>query len=128
MGFSIAIFRTTPPSMAGTAGAMFNCALQLGSAVGLAAATSIETSVEAKNGGFGEYHGGAAVFWFFVGVIFVQAIAVIIFYRTSALATAGVDGSVDFTKDSDMPAIGKEPKLIEIDLGMPWTLAIGNSL
>lgn len=87
--------------MAGTVGAMFNGALQLGSAIGLAVATSIETSVEAKNGGFSEYHGRSAVFWFLVGVIFVQAIAVIVFYRTSTEPDSEVNGSMDFTKDND---------------------------
>ena len=94
--------------MAGTVGAMFNCALQLGSAIGLAAVTSIETSVEADNGGFGAYHGRAAVFWFLVGVIFVQGIAVIVFYRRGAFATSGTNSSVGFTEDSEMPTIRKE--------------------
>ncbi|KAG8766136.1 hypothetical protein FRC16_007762, partial [Serendipita sp. 398] len=46
---SIAIFHYTPPSVAGTVGAVFNCALQLGSAVGLAAVSSITTSVDEKS-------------------------------------------------------------------------------
>ena len=87
---------------------MFNCALQLGSAIGLAAVTSIETSVEADNGGFGAYHGRAAVFWFLVGVIFVQGIAVIVFYRRGAFVTSGINSSVGFTEDSEMPTIRKE--------------------
>ncbi|KAJ8592752.1 MFS general substrate transporter [Rhizopogon salebrosus TDB-379] len=44
---NIAIFKAAPPSMAGTVGAIYNGALQCGSAVGLSAITSIETSVEA---------------------------------------------------------------------------------
>ncbi|KAG8812525.1 hypothetical protein FRC18_002899 [Serendipita sp. 400] len=40
---SIALFAYTPPSVAGTVGAVFTCALQLGSAVGLAAVLSITT-------------------------------------------------------------------------------------
>lgn len=50
--------------MAGTVGAIFNGALQLGSAVGLSVVTSIQTSVEKKHGGPTSYSGRAAVFWF----------------------------------------------------------------
>jgi hypothetical protein len=54
--------------MAGTVGAIFNGALQCGSAVGLSFITSIETSVEASCGGPQEYTGRAAVFWFLLGL------------------------------------------------------------
>jgi len=67
--------------MAGTIGAMFNGALQLGSAVGIAAVTSIEASVEQSHGGFYQYHGRAAAFWFLLGVLAVQTIGVLVFYR-----------------------------------------------
>ncbi|KAG2354680.1 major facilitator superfamily domain-containing protein [Suillus spraguei] len=59
---NIAIFQAAPSSMSGTVGAMFNGALQFGSAIGLAAITSIETSVEATHGGSHEYAGRAASF------------------------------------------------------------------
>ncbi|KZP08424.1 MFS general substrate transporter [Athelia psychrophila] len=78
---NIAIFKATPPAVAGTIGAIFNGALQLGSAIGLAACSSIETSVEATHGGFDKYYGRAAVFYFFMGVIGVQALGVLVFYR-----------------------------------------------
>lgn len=116
--------------MAGTVGAMFNGALQLGSAIGLAAATSIETSVEANNGGFSEYHGRAAVFWFLVGALLVQAIAVIVFYRTDAGITSEVNGSVDFTKDNDSIKYANQrdkvadigTKSIEVDTLPYWAM------
>ncbi|KAG1841900.1 major facilitator superfamily domain-containing protein [Suillus subalutaceus] len=44
---NIAIFQAAPSSMVGTVGAIFNGALQFGSAIGLAGVSSIETSVEA---------------------------------------------------------------------------------
>ncbi|KAG2065909.1 hypothetical protein BDR04DRAFT_1059992, partial [Suillus decipiens] len=47
----IAVFQSTPLSMASTVGAIFTGALQFGSAIGLAGVTSIETSVEAIHGG-----------------------------------------------------------------------------
>ena len=67
--------------MAGTIGAMFNCALQLGSSIGLAALTSIQTSVEKTKGGFYKYHGRAAGFCFLLGVLVLQTIGILMFYR-----------------------------------------------
>ena len=70
--------------MAGTVGAMFNGALQLGSAIGLAAVTSIETSVEKVHGGFYEYNGRAAVFWFLLSIFAVQMVGVLVFHRNQS--------------------------------------------
>ncbi|KAI6010694.1 major facilitator superfamily domain-containing protein [Pisolithus orientalis] len=69
---NLSIFQTAPVSMSGTVGAMFNGALQIGSAVGLSAVTSIESAIEARNGGATGYHGRAAAFWFLLGVIVVE--------------------------------------------------------
>ncbi|KAG1748162.1 major facilitator superfamily domain-containing protein [Suillus lakei] len=80
---NIAIFQAAPSSMAGTVGAIFNGALQFGSAIGLAGASSIETSVEAIHGGSREYGGRAATFWFLFGVVSLQFISVSIFYDRS---------------------------------------------
>ena len=86
MGFrlvilSVTIFQTAPTSMAGVIGAMFYVALQLGSSVGLAAAISIETSVEVGNGGPTKYEGRAAALWFVLGTVAIEAIAVLLFYH-----------------------------------------------
>ncbi len=70
--------------MAGTVGAIFNGALQLGSAVGLAVVTSIQTSVETKHGGPTSYSGRAAVFWFVLVVVCAEAISLLVFYRVEA--------------------------------------------
>lgn len=70
--------------MAGTIGAIFNGALQLGSAVGIAAVSSIETSVEEKNGDPKGYAGRAAAFWFLLGIIGVEIISLLVFYRVEA--------------------------------------------
>ncbi|KAG1782220.1 major facilitator superfamily domain-containing protein [Suillus placidus] len=80
---NIAIFQAAPSSMAGTVGAIFNGALQFGSAIGLAGASSIETSVEAIHGGSHEYGGRAATFWFLFAVVSIQFISVSIFYDRS---------------------------------------------
>ena len=67
--------------MAGTVGAIFNGALQFGSAIGLAAFNSIQTSVEASHGGAREYHGRAAAFWFLLGVVLIEVLSVSYFYQ-----------------------------------------------
>ncbi|KAH7923213.1 MFS general substrate transporter [Leucogyrophana mollusca] len=78
---NIAIFQAAPSSMAGTVGAVFNGALQFGSAIGLAAISSIETSVEATHGGPDEYAGRAAAFWFILGLVCLEFISVFWFYQ-----------------------------------------------
>ncbi|KAG8811941.1 hypothetical protein FRC19_003486 [Serendipita sp. 401] len=103
-GSSIAIFHYTPPSVAGTVGAVFTCALQLGTAVGLAAVSSITASVdensrleiplvefprrpnEITNKLWKEaYKGRAASFWFLLGILVVDAAAVLVFFKTDTL-------------------------------------------
>ncbi|OSD00393.1 MFS general substrate transporter [Trametes coccinea BRFM310] len=80
---NIAIFRTTPASMAGTVGAIFNGALQLGSAVGISAVGSIESSVEATHGGPQSYAGRQAAFWFLLAIVGVELLSMLVFYRRS---------------------------------------------
>ncbi|KAH7915495.1 major facilitator superfamily domain-containing protein [Hygrophoropsis aurantiaca] len=79
---NIAIFQAAPSSMAGTVGAVFNGALQFGSAIGLAAISSIETSVEATHGGPEEYAGRAAAFWFILAIVCLEALSIFWFYQT----------------------------------------------
>lgn len=85
MQTNIAIFRTAPPSMAGTVGAIFNSALQVGSAVGLAIVTSIQTSVDEKvdhsNSIKDMFKGRAASFWFLLGLAVLELLSVTIFYH-----------------------------------------------
>lgn len=89
--------------MAGTVGAMFNGALQLGSAIGMAAVTSIETSVERVHGGFYEYNGRAAAFWFLLGVLALQATAVSVFYRIpKSVSHNDIAEGREATPESDM--------------------------
>ena len=78
---NIAIFRTSPASMAGTVGAIFNGALQLGSAVGIAAVDSLQASVQEQQPGK-PYAGQRAAFWFLLGVVGVEVLAMAVFYRT----------------------------------------------
>jgi hypothetical protein len=95
---NIAIFRATPPSMAGTVGAMFNCGLQLGSAVGLAAVSSIQASVQDRNGGPSNYEGQSAGFWFMLCCISIAALAILVFYRTDTTKVCVKGAVVDDEK------------------------------
>jgi MFS family permease len=105
---NVAIFAVTPPEMAGTIGACFNCALQLGGAVGIAIATSIQSSVEAhKAAGFASYDGRRAAFWFSAAVAAVEAISIIVFFHPEKKATevepeAGMPEKKRVTDQSDM--------------------------
>ena len=74
--------------MAGTIGAIFNGALQLGSALGISIVGSIEVSVEATHGGPTSYAGRAAAFWFLLGVVGVELVSMLVFYRISREAAA----------------------------------------
>ena len=81
---SVAIFNWTPPSMAGTVGAILNSSLQLGSALGTAIATTIQQGVEAKQKGTdfrSRYAGCAAAFTFYAVLTVVAAIMTLIFYK-----------------------------------------------
>ena len=86
---SVAMFRNTPPEIAGTIGAIFNSALQLGSAVGLSIITTIQVSVDNKAPKPGHtknpYAGRAAAFWFLLAVMAIEALAVLFLYRKTAL-------------------------------------------
>ncbi|KIM27007.1 hypothetical protein M408DRAFT_72095 [Serendipita vermifera MAFF 305830] len=103
---SIALFSYTPPSVAGTVGAVFNCALQLGSAVGLAAVASITTSLDSQysfNPPITEwsrnldhitpsmwkeaYTGRAASYWFALGILTVATLAAIVFLKVDKKET-----------------------------------------
>jgi hypothetical protein len=100
---SIAIFRTAPPSMAGVVGALFNAALQLGSAVGISASTSIQTSVEASShDGFEGFSGRRAAFWFLFGIVVLEIVCVSVFYRTEKPVLADQEGE------------GQDPEKIDV--------------
>jgi MFS family permease len=97
---SIAIFSYTPPHVAGTVGAVFNSALQLGSAVGLAAVSGITTSIDAKTTfeppitrwsqqldqitsemWKEAFKGRASAYWFLLGILLFVTIAVVVFFK-----------------------------------------------
>ncbi|OAX36154.1 hypothetical protein K503DRAFT_772775 [Rhizopogon vinicolor AM-OR11-026] len=103
--------------MSGTVGAIFNGALECGTAVGIAAVTSIETSVEATHGGPQEYAGRAAAFWFLFGITTLEFISVSIFYdrSTDHKPQPTHDKPMDLAQHS-MPS---KEKLDNIDVTLP---------
>ncbi|GBE80918.1 major facilitator superfamily domain-containing protein [Sparassis latifolia] len=108
---SIAIFETTPATMAGIAGALFNCGIELGAAVGLAADTSIESSVEKSHGGFYEFYGRRATFWWQVATLGVSALAVLVFYRADAKAPPPSEAEREYVARSSTEKRGVESEV-----------------
>lgn len=101
---SIAIFRSTPPEIAGTVGAIFNSALVLGSAIGISVISSIESNVEARKGGPTIFDGRAAGLWFLLGIVVVEMLGVVSFFREDQLLEKG---SADGTPSSKTEAVEK---------------------
>ncbi|EUC54872.1 MFS general substrate transporter [Rhizoctonia solani AG-3 Rhs1AP] len=84
---SINIFHTTPARYAGTVGAVFNSALQLGSAIGTSATTSIQASVDMQNvgkEGLTGFEGRSAALWFLLAWVGLEMIGVAVFFQRSA--------------------------------------------
>ncbi|KZT34695.1 MFS general substrate transporter [Sistotremastrum suecicum HHB10207 ss-3] len=82
---NIAIFRVAPPHMAGTIGAIFNSALQVGAAVGISIVTSIESNIEKKTeGGAQTFKGRSAALWFVFTVVALELIAFVLFFKEAA--------------------------------------------
>ncbi|TFK61364.1 MFS general substrate transporter [Pluteus cervinus] len=113
---NIALFAVTPPHLAGTVGAIFNCALQLSTAVGSAAITSIQTSVQESHGGPTGYQGRAAGFWFLTACVAIETVALVVFWKNPPQAVSKepeekTDGTVDQVND------GAEKKAVEAEGG-----------
>ncbi|RDX44326.1 MFS general substrate transporter [Lentinus brumalis] len=114
---NIAMCRTSPPSMAGTVGAIFNGALQLGSAVGVSAVGSIEASVDATHGSQ-SYAGRAAAFWFLLAVVGVEFVCMLAFYRISKEeAVVVADQPEKETRSEDVTMETREQKKEKIVRG-----------
>lgn len=114
---NIAIFRNAPPRIAGTVGAVFNAALQLGGAIGVAVFTSIQTSVDKKKshglsetGVYTGYSGRAAAWWFIVALVVLTTVAIAVFYKPeNELVDDIVKEQVDAkaAQESDLEAAAK---------------------
>lgn len=119
--------------MAGTVGAIFNSALQFGSAIGLAAMSSIQSSVEATHGGPHEYAGRAATFWFLTGIVALPFVSMLIFYNRSTdhgpqaehveptyPAQLGTDSEETLDNANIIVTVLATPKLPALDLGIKF--------
>lgn len=70
--------------MAGTIGAIFSGASRLGTVVGLAMASAIQTSVEVKHGGPTNFAGRAASFWFLLALACLAVVSLLVFHQNRA--------------------------------------------
>jgi hypothetical protein len=80
---NIVIFQGTPSNSAGTVGAVFNAAIQLGGAISISAFIALQTSVDSSSdlkGGNG-YQGCAAGWWYIFSLQVVAALCVGVFYK-----------------------------------------------
>jgi hypothetical protein len=115
---SIAFFQTTPPEVAGIVGAIFNSALQIGCALGIACFTSIQTSIDKKspNKQHG-FAGRATAFWFLLGVVTLVGVCSAVFYQT----VPGVGVPAAALKDDLEKVVDGKPsdegKVIEVENG-----------
>ncbi|KAG8715679.1 hypothetical protein FRC09_016423 [Ceratobasidium sp. 395] len=106
---NISIFQTTPPEYAGTVGAVFNSALQLGGAIGSSATTSIQASIDervVRDGTFDGTHfqGRAASLWFLLAWVGIVTIGVAVFYRVGKAPAGDVEGKgVDEKQADELP-------------------------
>ena len=89
--------------MAGTVGAIFNAALNMGSAIGIAAVDSVETSVDKQNPGATgalAYKGCTGGFYLLLGIVCLEILSVSVFYRNKREAS-DVDGDEDDNESGD---------------------------
>lgn len=78
--------------MAGTIGAIFNSALQVGAAVGISIVTSIESNIEKKTeGGAMTFKGRSAALWFVFTVVALELIAFVFFFKEAAIKIEEVE-------------------------------------
>jgi len=107
---NISVFKSTPASQSGVVGAILNSAFQLGSAVGAAATTAIQTNVDSKQPDPStSYKGRQAAFWFLLGVIVVEVIAFLIFFKEPSVPAGGDSGPDLNSKSIDQSGL-ESPK------------------
>jgi hypothetical protein len=116
LAVSIAIFRSTPVSMAGTVGAIFNGGLELGMAIGYAACESVQVAVDATEArkaheqgrDVDSYTGRRAAFQLMLGLAALQVSVVTIFMKTvkstepASTTSEGTSKHVETTDEKDV--------------------------
>ncbi|KAJ3878286.1 major facilitator superfamily domain-containing protein [Lentinula edodes] len=93
---NIALLAATPPAASGIVSAIFNVALQTGSAIGLAITTSIQTSIEESSihGGPDGFEGRAAGLAFLATFIGIMTILFLFFAKCQVMTVNGTDETV----------------------------------
>lgn len=79
---------TTPQDLAGTVGAIFNTALQIGSAIGVATISSLQSNIDERDPGPFFYNGRAAGFWLLLGYSVVPTLLLAWFYDRNPTSTS----------------------------------------
>ncbi|KAI0043880.1 MFS general substrate transporter [Auriscalpium vulgare] len=108
---NIAIFMNTPPEIAGTVGAMFNAALQIGLGLGLAVITTIQTEIDQKRVDQGKpvgYHGIADGYWFVLAVLVTEAVALLIWYKIEKPKVADAEAPADVKETESQGTVAEE--------------------
>lgn len=88
-------------------GAIFTCALQLGSAAGSAIVTSIQTSVQKTHGGPNGFQGRAAGLWFLFAFTAIETLGVLIFMQNTVPPLKQIPMQ-DQGKENDVEKISDE--------------------
>ncbi|KAL0958356.1 hypothetical protein HGRIS_000498 [Hohenbuehelia grisea] len=91
-GVNIMVFRVTPASMAGTVGAIFTAALQLGTAIGIPVISAIQLAVDAPRAS-PDFTGRSVAFWVVFGIGITLTILAGVFYPRK-LANTQIDASL----------------------------------
>ncbi|CAA7263630.1 unnamed protein product [Cyclocybe aegerita] len=102
---NIALLANTPPEVSGIVSAVFVSVLQTGAATGLAIVTSIQTSIEQKNGDPTGFEGRAAGLWFLVAFIGTVMLLFVVFMKNSV---GPVGASLEETEVGEKDVVEKE--------------------
>ncbi|KAH7913695.1 major facilitator superfamily domain-containing protein [Hygrophoropsis aurantiaca] len=98
---NIIILQTTPNELAGTVSAIFNAALQLGSATGVSIISSIQNSVESS--GSDPFRGRAAGLWALTAFVAAELIAVSFLWRSGTSNEISLEPKVRSHLGEDEP-------------------------
>ncbi|KAJ3515160.1 hypothetical protein NLJ89_g1938 [Agrocybe chaxingu] len=107
----IALLANTPPEVSGIISAVFVSVLQTGGATGLAIVTSIQTSVEQRNGDPTGFEGRAAGLWFLVAFIGTVMLLFVVFMKNSV---GPVGAKAEETEVGEKDVVEKETRKSEV--------------
>ncbi|KAH7926177.1 MFS general substrate transporter [Leucogyrophana mollusca] len=107
---NIIIVQSTPNELAGTVSAIFNAALQLGSATGVSIISSIQNSVESGASESDPFRGRAAGLWALTAFVAAELIAVSFVWRNGTSNEAGLESKVrsDLGEEEQLSVVVEE--------------------